>query len=92
MAKVEFADPIASVRGVVLGSDPYYFRRYPARDGKTMHIVQSRPDRSRHQTTAREAANRRAFGERFGKGKHDTYVAETMRGQQEIAFPLEVEK
>ena len=92
MAKVEFSDPIASVTGIVLHSDPYYFRRYPARNGQTLHIVQSRPDRSRHQATSAEAANRRLFGERFGKGKHDTYVAETMRGQQEIEFPLEVER
>ena len=33
MAKVEFEDPIASLTGILVASDPYYFRRYPKSGG-----------------------------------------------------------
>ena len=45
MAKVEFDPGIESVRGILMGTDPFYIRRYPSKDG-VMHIVQARPDRS----------------------------------------------
>ena len=48
MGKVFFDPGIESVRGILIGTDPYYLRRYPARDGGVMHIVQARPDRSGH--------------------------------------------
>ena len=46
MAKVEFDPGIESVRGILMGTDPFYIRRYPQRGGGVMHIVQARPDRS----------------------------------------------
>ena len=46
MAKVEFEDPIASLTGILVASDPYYFRRYPKSGGGVMHIAQSRPNRT----------------------------------------------
>ena len=64
MAKVEFDIGIDSVRGILMGDDPYYIRRYPDKDGKIMHIVQARPNRSRHVATAAERQNRIDFAER----------------------------
>ena len=37
MGKVFFDPGIESVRGILIGTDPYYLRRYPARDGGVMH-------------------------------------------------------
>ena len=37
MGKVFFEPGIESVRGILIGTDPYYLRRYPARDGGVMH-------------------------------------------------------
>ena len=69
MGKVSFDIGIDSVRGVLLGSDPFYIRRYRRKDGTILHIVQARPDRSGHKATPAEAANRVAFGKRFGTGR-----------------------
>ena len=62
MGKVFFDPGIESVRGILIGTDPYYLRRYPARNGGVMHIVQDRHDRSGHTHYEAEAANRNAFG------------------------------
>ncbi len=48
MAKVEFDIGIDSVRGILMGSDPYYIRRYPDKNGSVMHIVQARPTTEPH--------------------------------------------
>jgi hypothetical protein len=73
MGKVSFEYGIDSAQGLMMGSDPFYIRRYRCKDGRILHIVQARPDRSGHVVTAAEAANRRAFGQRYGtdrrKGK-----------------------
>ena len=66
MGKVLFDNGIDSVYGIVMGSDPFYIRRYRRKDGSVIHIVQARPDRSGHVATPAEAANRKAFGKRFG--------------------------
>ena len=42
MAKVEFDPGIESVTGILMGTDPFYIRRYPGKNG-VMHIVQARP-------------------------------------------------
>ena len=73
MAKVEFDPGIDSVRGILMGTDPFYIRRYPERGGGVMHIVQ--------------AANRICFGERFGKQRHAAFMERKWRGQLEL--PLE---
>ena len=86
MGKVFFDPGIESVRGILMGTDPYYLRRYPARDGGVMHIVQARPDRSGHTPTEAEAANRVAFGIVFGKERHREFIERTMKGQLEIEF------
>ena len=69
MGKVSFDNGIESVQGILMGSDPFYLRRYKCRDGRILHIVQARPDRSGHIATPAEAANRRAFGQRFGTAR-----------------------
>ena len=66
MGKVSFVIGIESVTGVLLGSDPFYIRRYRCKDGTVRFIVQARPDRSGHKATPAEAANREVFGKRFG--------------------------
>lgn len=66
MGKVSFEMGIDSVRGIMMGSDPFYIRRYRCKDGSIKHIVQARPDRSKHIATPAEAANRAAFGKRYG--------------------------
>ncbi len=69
MANVEFEEPIQSLRGILVSSDPYYFRRYPKSGGGVMHIAQSRPNRSQHRATENEAAKKtqeiRFFGKNF---------------------------
>ena len=84
MAKVEFDPGIESVRGILMGTDPYYIRRYPDRDGGVMHIVQARPDRSGHTPSAAEKLARVVFAEKFGKQKHLDFLSRTMRGQLEL--------
>ena len=86
MAKVEFEEPIRSVRGILIRTDPYYIRRYPARGGGVMHIVQSRPDRSRHTATPSETANRQNFAERYGRQRHEEYRERCFKNQLEIPF------
>ena len=86
MGKVFFDPGIESVRGILIGTDPYYLRRYPARNGGVMHIVQARPDRSGHTPSEAEAANRIAFGIAYGKERHREYLERTMKGQLEIEF------
>ena len=69
MGKVSFDMGIESVTGVLMGSDPFYIRRYKRKDGTILHIVQARPDRSSHKATAAESANREAFGKRYGTAR-----------------------
>ena len=57
MAKVEFDPGIESVRGILMGTDPFYIRRYPQRGGGVMHIVQARPDATSISSNANTAAN-----------------------------------
>ena len=86
MAKVEFDIGIDSVTGVLMGSDPFYLRRYPQRGGGVMHIVQTRPNRSGHTPSLAEASNRVAFGERFGHQKHLDFLERKWKGQMELPF------
>ena len=85
MAKVEFDPGIESVRGILMGTDPFYIRRYPSNDG-VMHIVQARPDRSGHTPSAAEAQTRITFAEQFGRQKHLAFIERTMKGQMELPF------
>lgn len=89
MGKVFFDPGIESVRGILIGTDPFYIRRYPGRNGEVMHIVQGRPDRSGHTATPAESDNRASFGIVFGKERHREFVARTMKGQLEIEFPAD---
>lgn len=86
MAKVELEHPIAYLTGMLIRSDPYYFRRYPKSGGGFMQIAQARPDRSGHVASEAETLNRQEFAERYGRQKHEEYVERTMRGQMEIPF------
>jgi len=86
MAKVEFVPGIESVTGILLGTDPYYLRRYPERGGGVMHIVQARPNRSGHIPSEAESTARISFGERYGKQKHLDFLERTMKGQMELDF------
>jgi len=86
MAKVEFDIGIDSVRGILMGSDPFYIRRYPDKHGAIMHIVQARPNRSRHQPTAAEQQNRIDFAERYGAQRHAEFIERKWRNQLELPF------
>ena len=86
MAKVEFDPGIESVRGVLMGTDPFYIRRYPARGGGVMHIVQARPDRSGHTPSAAEAQTRISFAEQFGRQKHIDFLERKFKNQLTINF------
>ena len=86
MGKVEFKNPIRSIRGVLIRSDPYYFRRYPQTGGGVMHIVQARPNRKGHIASEAEAANRREFAEKYGRQKHMDFQERIFRNQLEIPF------
>ncbi len=86
VAKVEFDPGIDSVRGILMGTDPFYIRRYPERGGGVMHIVQARPNRFAHVPTAAEAANRISFAERYGAMRHAEFMERKWRGQLEIPF------
>lgn len=86
MAKVELEHPIVYMTGVLLGSDPYYFRRYPKSGGGYMQIAQARPDRSRHVASEAELQNREAFGERYGRQRHEAYIERIFHNQLEIQF------
>ena len=86
MAKVEFDPGIESVRGILMGTDPFYIRRYPARGGGVMHIVQARPDRSGHTPSAAEAQTRITFAEQFGRQKHLDFLERKWKNQLTINF------
>ena len=85
MAKVEFDPGIDSVRGILMGTDPFYIRRYPGRDG-IMHIVQARPDRSGHIPSDAEKHTRIVFADVFGRQKHLAFLERTMKNQLTINF------
>ena len=70
-----------------MGDDPYYIRRYPDKDGKIMHIVQARPNRSRHRPTAAEQQNRIDFAQRYGAQRHAEFMERKWKNQLEL--PLE---
>ena len=86
MAKVEFDPGIESVRGILMGTDPFYIRRYPATGGGVMHIVQARPDRSGHTPSAAEAQTRIVFAQKFGHEKHLAFLERKYQGQLELPF------
>ena len=86
MAKVEFDPGIESVRGILMGTDPFYIRRYPEKGGGVMHIVQARPDRSGHTPSDAEAHARIVFGNVYGRQKHLAFLERTMKGQLELPF------
>ena len=86
MAKVEFDPGIDSVRGILMGTDPFYIRRYPERGGGVMHIVQARPNRSGHVPSAAEARTRIVFADLFGRRKHLAFLERTLKNQMEIPF------
>ena len=52
-----------------------------------MHIVQARPNRSRHRPTAAEQQNRIDFAERYGAQRHAEFLERKWRNQLEL--PLE---
>ena len=85
MAKVEFDPGIESVRGILMGTDPFYIRRYPGKDG-VMHIVQARPDRSGHTPTQAESTARIVFGDLYGRQKHLAFLERKFKDQLEIPF------
>lgn len=85
MAKVEFDPGIASVRGILMGTDPFYIRRYPGKNG-VMHIVQARPDRSGHIPSAAEAQTRITFTETYAHQRHLDFLARKWQSQPEIPF------
>ena len=86
MAKVEFDPGIDSVRGILMGTDPFYIRRYPERGGGVMHIVQARPNRSGHVPSAAEAQTRITFAQKFGHEKHLAFLERKFKNQMEIPF------
>ena len=86
MAKVEFDPGIESVRGILMGTDPFYIRRYPEKGGGVMHIVQARPDRSAHTPSDAEAHARIVFSDVYGRQKHLAFLERTMKGQLELPF------
>ena len=85
MAKVEFDPGIESVRGILMGTDPFYIRRYPSKDG-VMHIVQARPDRSGHTPSAAESTARIVCADKYGHQKHLAFLERTMKNQLTINF------
>ena len=85
MAKVEFDPGIESVRGILMGTDPFYIRRYPSKNG-VMHIVQARPDRSGHTPSEAEAQTRIVFAETYGRQKHLAFLERTLKNQLSIPF------
>ena len=86
MAKVEFDPGIDSVRGILMGTDPFYIRRYPEKGGGVMHIVQARPNRSGHAPTPAERLNRIVFAKQFGRQKHIDFLERINKNQMEIPF------
>ena len=88
MAKVEFDPGIESVRGILMGTDPFYIRRYPQRGGGVIHIVQARPDRSGHTPTAAERQARVVFAETYGRQRHLDFLERKWKGQLELPFDV----
>lgn len=86
VAKVEFDIGIDSVRGILMGTDPFYIRRYPEPGGGVMHIVQARPNRSGHVPSPAEAANRVSFGAQYGTQRHLDFLERKWKDQIEIPF------
>ena len=86
MARVEFDPGIESVRGILMGTDPFYIRRYPQRGGGVIHIVQARPDRSGHTPTAAERQARVTFAETYGRQRHLDFIERKWKNQLEIPF------
>ena len=86
MAVVEFDPGIESVRGILMGTDPFYIRRYPATGGGVMHIVQARPDRSGHTPSAAEAQTRITFAETYAHQRHLDFLARKWQDQPELPF------
>ena len=85
MAVVEFDPGIDSVRGILMGTDPFYIRRYPSKSG-VMHIVQARPDRSGHTPSAAELQTRIVFAQKFGHEKHLAFLERKFKDQLTINF------
>ena len=85
MARVEFDPGIDSVRGILMGTDPFYIRRYPSKSG-VMHIVQARPDRSGHTPSAAELRSRITFADTFGHQKHLAFMERKFKNQLTINF------
>ena len=85
MAKVEFDPGIESVTGILMGTDPFYIRRYPGKNG-VMHIVQARPDRSGHTPSEAEAQTRIVFAEVYGRQKHLAFLERKFKNQLSIPF------
>ena len=83
---MEFDPGIASVTGILMGTDPFYIRRYPEKGGGVMHIVQARPDRSGHIPSEAERQTRIVFAEVFGRQKHLEFLERKFRGQLELPF------
>ena len=86
MAKVELQNPVESLTGILIRSDPYYFRRYPKSGGGVMHIVQGRPNRSGHTPSPEELAARIRFGQLFGREKHRAYLERVNKHQLTLNF------
>ena len=86
MAKIELKNPVKSLTGILIRSDPYYFRRYPKSGGGVMHIVQRRPNRSNHTPSPEELAARIRFGQLFGREKHLAYLERVNKNQLTINF------
>ena len=88
MAKVEFDPGIESVTGILMGTDPFYIRRYPSKNG-VMHIVQARPDRSGHIPSEAEQHTRIVFAETYGRQKHLAFLERKFKDQLTL-FPPEL--
>ena len=86
MAKVEFDPGIESVTGILMGTDPFYIRRYPERGGGVMHIVQARPDRSGHIPSEAEKKARDDFIARYVRQRHTDYLERIYKNQLTIQF------
>ena len=86
MGKVDFELPIESLRGMLMRSDPYYFRRYPKTGGGVMHIVQARPNRKGHIPSKAETENRKIFAIKYAQQRHQEYIDKIFKNQLEIQF------
>ena len=83
---MDFDIGIDSVRGILMGSDPFYIRTYPERGGGVMHIVQARPNRSRHKPTTAERQNQIDFAQRYGAQRHAEFMERKWKDQLELPF------